>query len=51
MNRSGYQAYVNQRDVMLKRQQQLDENTQDIETIKSDISDIKEMLKILIQQR
>lgn len=50
-NQAGYQAYINQRDALLKRQNQIDENTQDIETIKSDISDIKEMLKLLLQQR
>lgn len=51
MNQSGYQAYVNQRDALVKRQEQIDANTRDIETIKSDMSDIKELLKLLVQQR
>lgn len=49
-NQAGYLAYINQRDAMLKRQQQLDANTQDIQELKQDLSEIKQLLQILVQK-
>ena len=50
MNQAGYQAYINQRDALLRRQQQIDENTQAIQQIQSEMSDIKKLLEILVQK-
>jgi hypothetical protein len=50
MNQAGYQAYVAQRDALMRRQSQIDENTQDIRELKQDLSEIKQLLQILVQK-
>lgn len=49
-NQAGYQAYVNQRDALMRRQHQIDENTQEIKELKQDLSEIKQLLQILVQK-
>lgn len=49
-NRADYERYMNQRDAALKRQQQLDQHELDINSIKSDIAEIKQLLLAVLQK-
>jgi hypothetical protein len=49
-DRAGYQAYIQQRDALMRRQQQIDENTQDIKRLSDDMTEIKQMLKLLLNK-
>ena len=49
-NRTDYERYMNQRDAALKRQQQLDQHELDINSIKSDIAEIKQLLLAVLQK-
>lgn len=49
-NRADFERYMNQRDAALKRQQQLDQHELDINSIKSDIAEIKQLLLAVLQK-
>jgi hypothetical protein len=49
-DRAGFEAYIKQRDTALKRQEQLERHEQDINSIKSDISEIKQLLLAVLNK-
>lgn len=49
-DRAGYEAYIKQRDTALQRQAQLDQHEQDINSIKSDIAEIKQLLLAVLSK-
>ena len=51
MNYSEYENYMKNRDIALARKTQLEQNTDEINNIKQDISDIKQMLQLLIKTK
>jgi hypothetical protein len=50
-NVSEYETYLKNRDVALARKSQLEQNTDEINNLKQDISDIKQMLQLLIKTK
>jgi hypothetical protein len=50
-NRSEYQNYINRRDSVLSKQRQIEEHSEEINNIKTELSDIKQMLLVLINKR
>lgn len=48
-NRADFDAYIARRDVAQRRQEQIDRHEEDITSMRSDISDIKQMLQILLR--
>ena len=50
-NRSEYQNYINRRDSVLSKQRQIQEHSEEINNIKTELSDIKQMLLLLINKR
>ena len=50
-NVSEYETYLKNRDLALARKSQLEQNTDDINNIKQDISEIKQMLQLLIKTK
>jgi hypothetical protein len=51
MNYSEYENYMKNRDIALARKTQLEQNTDEINNIKQDISEIKQMLQLLIKTK
>lgn len=49
VNENEYSAFKAKRDAELKRQQLIDQQIQEIECIKSDMIEIKQMLNLLIK--
>jgi hypothetical protein len=49
-NRSEYQNYINRRDAALNKQRQFEEHSEEINNIKTELSDIKQMLLLLINK-
>ena len=49
-NRSEYQNYINRRDSVINKQNQIEEHSKDINNIKTELSDIKQMLLMLINK-
>ena len=49
-NTSEYQNYINRRDAALNKQRQLEEHSEEINNIKTELSDIKQMLLVLLNQ-
>ena len=49
-NRSEYQNYINRRDSVLSKQRQIEEHSEEINNIKTELSDIKQMLLLLINK-
>ena len=49
-NVSEYQNYINRRDAALNNQKQIEEHTEDINNIKTELSEIKQMLLMLINK-
>lgn len=49
-NRSEYQNYINRRDAALSKQRQFEEHSEEINNIKTELSDIKQMLLLLINK-
>lgn len=45
----GRETYIEQRNRLLAERQQLQQNTNDIETIKQEVGDIKMMLQSILQ--
>lgn len=48
IDETGYEAYVSKRERLRKEKEQTEKNSRDIEILKNDISDIKSMLKMLL---
>jgi hypothetical protein len=46
-----YYSYVEKRNMMLKQKQQLDQHSQEITNLQKDMSEIKDMLSILIGKK
>jgi hypothetical protein len=46
-----YYNYVEKRNMMLKQKQELDKQSQEITNLKKDMSEIKDMLSILIGKK
>jgi hypothetical protein len=46
-----YYSYVEKRNMMLKQKQELDRQSQEITNLKKDMSEIKDMLSILIGKK
>jgi hypothetical protein len=46
-----YYNYVEKRNVMLKQKQELEKQSQEINNLKKDMSEIKDMLSILIGKK
>lgn len=44
-----YQQYVANRDILLKRKSELEQHSEDINMLKQDMSEIKQMLAMLIK--
>jgi uncharacterized protein related to proFAR isomerase len=49
-DRSAYEAYIAQRDAMQTKAQQFEQMRSELETVKDDITDIKDMLSIIVQK-
>jgi hypothetical protein len=49
-NRSEYQNYINRRDAAMTKQKQIEEHSEDINNIKTELSEIKQMLLVLINK-
>ena len=49
-NRSEYQNYINRRDAALSKQRQFEEHSEEINNIKTELSEIKQMLLLLINK-
>ena len=49
-DRSAYEAYIAQRDAMQTKAQQFEQMKVELETVKSDITDIKDMLSTIVQK-
>jgi hypothetical protein len=49
-NRSEYQNYINRRDSALSKQRQIEEHSEEINNIKTELSEIKQMLLLLINK-
>ena len=49
-NRSEYQNYINRRDSVLSKQRQIEEHSEEINNIKTELSEIKQMLLLLINK-
>ena len=47
---SGYQEYVQNRNRLLKEKEMISKNNEEIASLKTEISDIKEMLKIILEK-
>lgn len=45
---TGYEAYLKKRNSIKSKNEQISQNTKNIELLKNDMSEIKEMLKLLI---
>jgi hypothetical protein len=50
-NVSEYETYLKNRDAALTKQSQVERNTDEINNIKQDISEIKQMLQLLIKTK
>ena len=48
-NRADYEAYIARRDAALKRQQQVDKHEEELNTIKADIAEIKQLLLAVLK--
>lgn len=49
-DRSAYETYIAQRDAMQVKAQQFEQMRSELETVKDDITDIKDMLSIIVQK-
>ena len=49
-NRSEYQNYINRRDAAMSKQKQIEEHSEDINNIKTELSEIKQMLLVLLNK-
>ena len=49
-NRSEYQNYINRRDSVINKKNQIEEHSKDINNIKTELSEIKQMLLMLINK-
>jgi glutathione peroxidase-family protein len=49
-NKSDFEKYLLQRDTAVKRHQQLEKHEQDINSIKSELSEIKELLLAVLRK-
>ena len=49
-NRSEYQNYINRRDAALSKQRQFEEHSEEINNMKTELSEIKQMLLLLINK-
>jgi hypothetical protein len=50
-SKSEYETYINLKNNMLERKTQLETNTEQINNIKQDIDEIKQMLQLLIKSK
>jgi hypothetical protein len=50
-NVSEYETYLKNREIAMNRKSQLEQNTDEINNIKQDISEIKQMLQMLIKTK
>jgi hypothetical protein len=50
-NYSEYENYVKNRDIALARKTQAERNTEDINILKQDMNEIKQMLQLLIKSK
>jgi len=50
-SKSEYETYMNLKNNMLERKTQLETNTEQINNIKQDIDEIKQMLQLLIKSK
>lgn len=50
-NRTEYENYIRKRDSAMAMREQIDRNSQDIDIIKEDLSEIKQMLTALLKDR
>lgn len=48
-NRADYESYIARRDAALKRQQQVDKHEEELNTIKADIAEIKQLLLAVLK--
>jgi hypothetical protein len=49
-NRSEYQNYINRRDAALSKERQFEEHSEEINNMKTELSEIKQMLLLLINK-
>jgi hypothetical protein len=49
-DRAGYEAYIKQRDTALQRQATLERHETDINSIKSDLAEIKQLLLAVLSK-
>jgi hypothetical protein len=49
-NVSDYQNYINRRDAAMSKQKQIEEHSEDINNIKTELSEIKQMLLVLLNK-
>lgn len=47
---TGYEQYMSQREKLLKEKEAILNNTRDIDTLKTEISDMKEILKLILEK-
>lgn len=47
---TGYEQYMSQREKLLKEKEAVVNNTREINALKTEISDMKEMLKIILEK-
>ena len=50
-NAKEYENYIQKRNMMLRQRQELDKQAEEINNLKKDISEIKDMLSILIGKK
>lgn len=51
VNKSKYDAYIKQRELALQKKEEIDRHGEEINNLKQDISDIKEMLKMILDRK
>lgn len=51
VNKSKYDNYIKQRQVAMKKKEEIDRHGEEINNLKQDISDIKEMLKMILDRK
>jgi len=49
-DRSAYETYIAQRDAMQSKAEQFEQMKQELDNVKNDIGDIKDMLSIIVQK-
>jgi hypothetical protein len=49
-NRSAYENYIARRDALEKKNQEFEQMKEDLDNVKGDITDIKDMLSVIVQK-